>query len=78
MIIAKLALCNGLNFLSRFTDKGGTVYNQTKDSGFIQGMSSMLEAAVTPDTEEIFVVPNEEIVRLPKIANILNFTSSNK
>ena len=49
-------LRHGLTVFHNFIDSGGTIYNQTKDPGFIQGVSSMLTSSVTPDTEELYIV----------------------
>ena len=51
MLIFKFALINGLNVLQRFTETGGTIYNQTNKPGLIQGMSTMFSAEVTPNID---------------------------
>ena len=76
MFIGILVLCHGLTVFHNFIYSRGTIYNQTKDPGFIQGASSTFIASVIPDTEELYRVSNEELSRLPNITNISNVKSA--
>ena len=66
-----------LNVFHNFIEKLQNIYNQKRDPGFIQGKCEMLAALVTPDIEELFVIPNQEVSIVPKVANILNVVSAN-
>ena len=53
MFVTKLALRSGLNDFHDFIETEGTINNQMKDEGFIQGMSAMLAAVVTPNIGQL-------------------------
>ena len=69
--IKTFALHNVLKVLRNIIETVVIIYNQTNDPVLIQGMSSVLEAVVTTDTDEHFGVSNKEVVIVLNIANIL-------
>ena len=71
LFIKKFALHNVLKVLRNIIETVVIIYNQTNDPVLIQGMSSVLEAVVTTDTDEHFGVSNKEVVIVLNIANIL-------
>ena len=43
-----------------------------QDLGFIRCMIELLSLMATPDKEKLYIIPNEEVVGVPKISNYFN------
>ena len=75
VFIAKLSLRSGVNMFHHFMETGGTLYDQNKDPGFIQGVSQWISTPTTPDIEVLFEKPTGAAVTVPTPTSILGITS---